>query len=96
MITVTSRKELAHQRAKFVLVEREMLVYQRVDDEYIKKPYFSVAEVVDILELQTKKGDKNRSEVHRMCKTLGIQARANRRKKLRITLQQLRQMANMV
>lgn len=96
MTTILSRKLLSSQKEKYILVEREDQVYIRVGDEYLPKSYFLVPEVVDILGIRDQRGRKDRNRVHRMCKVMGIQARANRRKKLRITLQQLRQMAKMI
>lgn len=86
MQTVLSRKDLKECRDQYVYVQREDSMYQRLDDEYVKKRYFDVGEVADTLGI-------TRDEVHQFCRKLGIQARANKRKKIRITLTQLQKMA---
>jgi hypothetical protein len=85
MTTVLSRKDLKNCIDKFVFVERENSIYRRVGDEYLKKRYFEVTEVADTLGITM-------DRVHQYCRKLGIQAPANKRKKIRITLPQLQQM----
>lgn len=88
MKTVLSRKDLRNCTEKYVLVTREDLVYIRAGDEYVIKAYFDTEDAMSILE-------KDKFQIHRMCKSLGIQARANKGKRVKITLNQLRQMANL-
>ena len=84
MTTINNLWELRKQTDKYVLCNNQMFVL--VDGEYVRKLYFSVQEVAQVL-------NKEENQVHRICQRMGIQAPANRRKKLRITLKQLRQMA---
>jgi hypothetical protein len=86
MTTVLSRKDLPNCTTQFVFVERENAMYHRVGDEYLKKMYFDVGEAASTLGI-------TRDRVHQYCRKLGIQSRANKRKKIRITLTQLRQIA---
>lgn len=88
MITITTRLLLPKQTAKYVHVIADGRVYVRDQDEYLPKRYFSVKEAQTIL-------GKTSNEMQHVCRKLGIQAPANRRKKLRITLQQLRKMAEL-
>jgi hypothetical protein len=88
MITIPTRASLQKQTAKYVMVQNEDQVYIRDHDEYLPKLYFSTQEAADILE-------KKLYEIQYICVKLGIQARANKKKRLRITLKQLRQMAEM-
>jgi len=89
MKTIERKSELRHQTDPYVLVSRDNKVYVRVDQDYVAKPYFDIKEATLILGI-------NRNLAHRRCRELGIQAPANKRKKLRITLEQLRRMAEMV
>lgn len=89
MKTVQTKRDLRDQTSHYVLVQREAKVYVRVDQDYVAKPYFDINEASEIL-------GANRNKMHRICRELGIQAPANKRKKLRITLEQLRRMAQMV
>lgn len=86
MKTVLSRKDLKNCTDQYVYVQRENSMYRRLDDEYVKKRYFDVGEVSDTLGI-------SRHEVHQYCRKFGIQASANKRKKIRITLPQLQRMA---
>jgi hypothetical protein len=86
MKTVLSRKDLKTTTERFVFVQREKSIYIRAGDEYVKKRYFEVSEVADTLGLTL-------LQVHRYCRKFGIQAPANKRKKIRITLPQLQRMA---
>lgn len=86
MKKVLSRKDLKNCSEQYVYVERENSMYRRVGDEYLKKRYFDVGEVSDTLGI-------TRDEVHQFCRKFGIQAPANKRKKIRITLPQLQRMA---
>lgn len=88
MKSVSTRHDLRHEKDLYVYVQGEDQVYIRSDDEYLPKAYFSVSEAIAILE-------SNKNEVHRWCIKMGIQAHANKRKKLKITFKQLRQMAKM-
>lgn len=83
MIRVTSRKELPDQTAAFIYVVREKIIYRRIGEEYVAKRYFFVQDVMDITKF-------TRDKVHKLCVKLGIQSKANKGKKLRITLEQLR------
>lgn len=97
MTTILSRKDLRHQRDRYILVQREDAIYIRVDDEYVKKQYFSVQEAGEILFPDWEsRNTSRRNDVHRLCIKLGIQARANKRKKIRITLRQLRSMIELL
>lgn len=86
MTTIPSRKLLPKQTDQYILVENEDQIYIRVDDEYVMKRWFSVAEARTILNIDMDKA------VY-LCRKLGLQSKANKRKKIRISLTQLRQMA---
>lgn len=86
MKTVLSRKDLPGCTETFVFVQREDAMFMRVGDEYVIKRYFDVDEASTTLGIP-------RDKVHQYCRKLGIQARANKRKKIRISLPQLRKMA---
>lgn len=86
MKTVLSRKDLKDCQDRFVYVQRENSMYIRDGDEYLKKRYFDVDEASTTLGI-------TRDKIHQYCRKFGIQARANKRKKIRITLSQLQKMA---
>jgi hypothetical protein len=86
MITIKNRWQLRNQTAQFVLVKTEDKVYKRHGDEYIRKQWFGTDEAASILEVDP-------DHVSYLCRKMGLQARANKKKRLRISLQQLRQMA---
>jgi hypothetical protein len=88
MITIVSRKLLPAQRDKYVMVKRDNMLYVKEGEEYIAKRYFNVQECADALDVSLYK-------VHKFCRTLGIQAKANKNRKIRITLDQLRIMTDM-
>lgn len=87
MKTVLSRKDLKYCLDKFVYVKRENGMYVRTGDEYVKKRYFDVDEASTTLGI-------TRDKVHQYCRKLGIQAPANKRRKIRITLAQMQRMAD--
>lgn len=87
MKTVLSRKDLPGCIDRFVYVQREDAMYMRVGDEYVIKRYFDVDEAAHTLGIP-------RYKVHQYCRKLGIQSQANKRKKIRITLSQLQEMAS--
>lgn len=97
MTTILSRKDLRHQRDRYIMVQREDAIYLRVDDEYVRKQYFTVQEAGQILfpDWETRNTTR-RNDVHQLCIKLGIQARANKRKKIRISFKQLRKMADLL
>jgi hypothetical protein len=85
MITITSRRDLKNQTDTYVLVKREDLVYLRVGQEYIPKRYFNTKEAREILEI-------NEKRLYDVVFALGIQARANKKKHMKIELRHLRMM----
>jgi hypothetical protein len=85
MITITSRHELRHQTHKYVLLEPGSM-YVRAGDEYIRKLYFDLQEVAQILEMRY-------YDTYMLCQKIGVQARANKGKKIRLTLTQLRKLS---
>lgn len=86
MTTVLSRKELKQQTTAFVYVERDAVVYNRVGDEWVRKLYFTTREAREILNIPL-------TQVYELCENMGIQAKAWKNYKLKITLTQLRAMA---
>jgi hypothetical protein len=84
MRTVKSRKDLRHCTSQYIYVERERSIYVWYKGEYLIKRYFTVSEAM------TATG-RTRDEVYGFCRKF-IQPVANRGKKIRITLPQLRQM----
>lgn len=88
MTTILSRRLLPKQTDQYILVLREDQVYIRVGDEYLRKRYFSTQDAERILK-------KSGSAVHKLCCKLGIQAKASKGRHIRITLSQLRKMAEL-
>ncbi len=74
------KKELTMQTDKYIMLNDKM--YIRVDGEYLPKLYFDLREVADVLRLPY-------YDTYMLCHRLGIQARANAGKKIRVTLKQL-------
>jgi len=85
MTTITSRHELRHQTKKYIILEPDKM-YIRIGDEYVRKLYFDLQEVTQILEVRY-------WDAYILCRRLGIQAQANKRKKIRVTLEQLRKLS---
>lgn len=85
MRTVLSRKDLKHHGERMVFVRREQTVFVRTGNEWVKKLYFDVKEVAEMLHLK-------RHQVFKYCNKLGIKPEG-RNKKLRITFRELREIA---
>jgi hypothetical protein len=87
MKTILSRKELSSCTDKYVLVEREDQVYQRVGDEYVTKRYFTSKEVADILGMK----------YHQFFDAFGDMLKRKTRKghKYRLTLEELRLLSSL-
>lgn len=88
MTTILSRKLLPHQTDKFVLVKREDSIYQRVDNEYFKKRYFTSKEVCDMLEIPHWK-------LYLIWSKLGYKP-LERGHKMRFTIRQARQIIELL
>jgi hypothetical protein len=86
MKSVVSKRDLVTCTEKYVHVQRDNCIYLRVHDEYVMKMYFDVQDAADILGVPV-------FQVHKLCRKFGIQAPVNKRKKLRIRLSVLQQMA---
>ncbi len=84
MITILSRRLLPQQHEKYVYVQRDDAMYMRVGDEYIIKRYFTIRDVIDA-------SGKKEHEIRQQIRKLGITAPIDKRKKIGITLQQLRE-----
>lgn len=82
MKTVISRRDLPKCHEKYVYVTRDRSVYLRMaDGVYIRKRYFSVAEVAESL-------DVTRFDVIRLCHKLGLIAPNDKHKKVRLTIEE--------
>lgn len=92
MVTVQSRRDLSGCDAPYVLVQgafTSAIMYQRYGDEWVRKAYFSTAEACEILGITYKR-------LRGIMSTIGVQAPSNHKKKIRISLAQLRRMAQMI
>lgn len=86
MKSILSRRQLPSCTDKYVHVQRDGCIYHRVEEEYVRKMYFDVQDVSDILGVPI-------HQVHKLCRKFGVQSPANKKKKLRIRLSVLQQMA---
>jgi hypothetical protein len=85
MTTITSRHELRHQTKKYILLEPDRM-YIKMGDEYVRKLYFDLQEAAQILRMEY-------YDIYMLCQKLGIQSKANKGKKIRLTLTQLRKLS---
>lgn len=83
---ISNKWELKTQTAKYVLVETEDQIYQNVDGVYIPKRYFNTKEVQGILKI-------TKDQMHKLIRKHGIRPPANKGKRIKITVQQMRKMS---
>lgn len=91
MITVKNKRQLRHQSDTYVMIRNKKIdhMYMRIGDEYVRKMYFGSTEAMSILGIK-------HHEFHVLVRQIGIQAPVNHRSRLRITLDQLRMIMDLI
>lgn len=88
MITITFKRELHTQTAKYVYVQREKALYVQ-EDGWIRKQYFSIREAQTILQMEY-------FTLHRMLVSLGMRSAFNGNRPIKISLRQLMKISEII